>query len=107
MKYVLTDCLLFGSHCGMVYCGSDKYLADNTSQIQGDATQASMMSLSRWILNGSRDFVKNRLNQLILLGIKVTFSFHKITTKNTQIPTLYTNQSLYMTFTMIYYIRHE
>ncbi len=30
MKFVLTDYLLFGDHCGMVHCGSDKYLVDNT-----------------------------------------------------------------------------
>ncbi len=30
MKFVLTGCLLFGVHYGMVHCGSDKCLADNT-----------------------------------------------------------------------------
>ncbi len=39
--------------------------------------------------------------------IKVTFSVHKLIPRNTQMTTLYTNLSLYITFTMIYYIRQE
>ncbi len=39
--------------------------------------------------------------------IKATFSFYKLIPKNTQMTTLYTNWSLHMTFTMIYYIRQE
>ncbi len=31
MKFVLTGCLLFGGHCGMMHCGSDKCFVDNTS----------------------------------------------------------------------------
>ncbi len=29
IKFVLTDCLFFGGHCGMVHCGIDGCLADN------------------------------------------------------------------------------
>ncbi len=39
--------------------------------------------------------------------VKATFSFHKLITKNAQMTTLYTNWSLHITFTMIYYIRQE
>ncbi len=39
--------------------------------------------------------------------IKATFSFHKLIPKNAQMTTLYTNWPLYITFTMIYYIRQE
>ncbi len=35
--------------------------------------------------------------------LKATFTFHKLNPKSTQIATLYTNWSLYITFTMIYY----
>ncbi len=42
-----------------------------------------------------------------LFKFKTTFSFHKIIPKNAQMTTLYTNYSLYITFTMIYYIRQE
>ncbi len=38
---------------------------------------------------------------------KASFSVHKLIPKNTQMTTLYTNLSLYITFTMIYYIRQE
>ncbi len=38
---------------------------------------------------------------------KATFSVHKLIPKNAQMTTLYTNWSLYITFTMIYYIRQE
>ncbi len=38
---------------------------------------------------------------------KANFSFHKITSKITQMTTLYINLLLYITFTMIYYIRQE
>ncbi len=38
---------------------------------------------------------------------KATFSIHKLIPKNAQMTTLYTNCSLYITFTMIYYIRQE
>ncbi len=34
---------------------------------------------------------------------KATFSFHKIATKNIQMPTLYTNLSLYMTYNDLLY----
>ncbi len=37
-------------------------------------------------------------------NIKATFSFHKLIPENAQMTTLYTNWSLYITFTMIYYI---
>ncbi len=39
--------------------------------------------------------------------VKDTFSVHKLIPINTQMTTLYTNWSLYITFTMIYYIRQE
>ncbi len=39
--------------------------------------------------------------------IKATFSFHKLIPKNAQMTTVYTNWLLYITFTMIYYIRQE
>ncbi len=42
-----------------------------------------------------------------LRRIKATFSFHKLIPKNAQMTTLYTNVSVYITFTMIYYIRQE
>ncbi len=38
---------------------------------------------------------------------KVTFFVHKLIPKNTQMTTLYIDWSLYITFTMIYYIRQE
>ncbi len=38
---------------------------------------------------------------------EVKFSFHKLIPKNTQMTILYTNLSLYITFTIIYYIRQE
>ncbi len=38
---------------------------------------------------------------------KATFSFHKLIPKNAQMTAVYTNWSLYITFTMIYYIRQE
>ncbi len=38
---------------------------------------------------------------------KATFSFHKLIPKNAQMTTLHTNWSLYITFTMIYYIRQQ
>ncbi len=38
---------------------------------------------------------------------KATFSVHKLIPKHTQMIILYTNWSLYITFTMIYYIRQE
>ncbi len=38
---------------------------------------------------------------------KATFSVHKPILQNGQMTTLYTNWSLYITFTMIYYIRQE
>ncbi len=41
------------------------------------------------------------------LTFKASFSFHKPIPQNTQMTTLYTNLSLYITFTMIYYIRQE
>ncbi len=44
---------------------------------------------------------------LWLQTVKAAFSFHKVIPKNTQMTTLYTNLSLYITFTMIYYIRQE
>ncbi len=40
-------------------------------------------------------------------SVKATFSVHKLIPQNAQMTTLYTNWSLYITFTMIYYIRHE
>ncbi len=39
--------------------------------------------------------------------LKASFSFHNITPKNTQMTNLCTNLSLYITVTMIYYIRQE
>ncbi len=36
---------------------------------------------------------------------KASFSVHKLIPKNTLMTTLYTNWSLYIAFTMIYYIR--
>ncbi len=38
---------------------------------------------------------------------KASFSVHKLIPQNTQMTTLFTNLSLYITFTMIYYIRQE
>ncbi len=39
------------------------------------------------------------------IQVKATFSVHKLIKKNTHMTTLYTNW--YITFTKIYYIRHE
>ncbi len=39
--------------------------------------------------------------------LKATFSVHKLIPKNAQMTTLFTNWPLYITFTMIYYIRQE
>ncbi len=47
------------------------------------------------------------LQDIIFDFLKATFSFHKLILKNGQMTTLYTNWSLYITFTMIYYIRQE
>ncbi len=44
---------------------------------------------------------------ITLATIKATFSFRKLIPKNAQMTTLYINRSLYITFTMIYYIRQE
>ncbi len=41
------------------------------------------------------------------LYIKASFSLHKLFSKKTQMTTLYKNLPLYITFTMIYYIRQE
>ncbi len=41
------------------------------------------------------------------LDIKATFSVHKLIPKNAQMTTFYTNLSLYITFTIIYYIRQQ
>ncbi len=38
---------------------------------------------------------------------KATFPVYKLIAKNAQMTTLYTIWSLYITFTMIYYIRQE
>ncbi len=40
----------------------------------------------------------------LLSYIKATFSVYKLIPKNAQMTNLYTNWSLYITFTMIYYI---
>ncbi len=45
--------------------------------------------------------------EISLLTFKATFSVQKPIPKNAQMITLYTNWSLYITFTMIYYIRQE
>ncbi len=39
--------------------------------------------------------------------LKASFSVHNLIPKNAQMTTLYTNLSLYITFTMIYYVRQE
>ncbi len=39
--------------------------------------------------------------------LKASFSVHKLIPKNAQMTTFYTNLSLYITFTMIYYIKQE
>ncbi len=39
--------------------------------------------------------------------LKATFYVHKLIPTNAQMTTEYTNWSLYITFTMIYYIRQE
>ncbi len=41
------------------------------------------------------------------MSVKATFSLHKLIAKDDQMTTLYTNWSLYITFTMIYYIKEE
>ncbi len=48
-------------------------------------------------------YIETLFNQI--KNIKATFSVHKLIPKNTQMTTLYTICSLYITFTMIYYIR--
>ncbi len=45
------------------------------------------------------------IESCIVLILKATFSVHKLIPQNAQMTTLYTNWSLYITFTMIYYIR--
>ncbi len=40
-------------------------------------------------------------------GLITWYSVHKLIQKNAQMTTLYTNSSLYITFTMIYYISEE
>ncbi len=42
-----------------------------------------------------------------IFKFKTTFSFHKLIPKNAQMAILYTNWSLYITFTVIYYIRQD
>ncbi len=42
-----------------------------------------------------------------MFQIKATFSVYKLIRTNAQMTTLYTNWSLYITFTMIYYIRQD
>ncbi len=53
------------------------------------------------------DYNLKFLSYYKLNNIKATFSVHKLIPKNAQIITLYTNWSLYITFTMIYYIWKE
>ncbi len=43
----------------------------------------------------------------LFIYVKATFSVHKLIPQKAQMTTLYTNWSLYITFTMIYYIRQE
>ncbi len=42
-----------------------------------------------------------------VLLIKDSFSFHKLIPKNIQMTTLYTNLLLYITFTVIIYVRQD
>ncbi len=49
----------------------------------------------------------NMLRTIPILNIKASFSVHKLILTNAQMTTLYTNWSLYITFTMIYYISQE
>ncbi len=53
------------------------------------------------------EFVKHKMITLIDAVFKAFFSFHKIIPKNIQMTTLYTNLSLYITFTFINYIRQD
>ncbi len=43
----------------------------------------------------------------LTIVIKATFSVHKLIPTNAQMTTLYTNWSLFITFTTIYYIRQK
>ncbi len=58
------------------------------------------------------DFAFSNLIAMVLfsyypLYFKANFSVHKLIAQNDQMTTLYTNRLLYITFTMLIYIRHE
>ena len=67
--------------------------------------------LSYLYRTGAPILITNKLKKLTSwhneAAVKATFSVHKLIPKNAQMTTLYTNWSLYITFTMIYYIRQE
>ncbi len=64
--------------------------------------------LPLFFINLHRTYSHSQLKyRLSVLVIKASFSFHKRIPKNTHMTTLYTNLSLYITFTMINYIRQE
>ncbi len=73
---------------------------------------------TRWSIDGRVDTSSEYFNTpymcvscskwwVVIIWFKATFSAHKLVLKNAQTTTLYTNWSLYITFTMIYYIRQE
>ncbi len=51
--------------------------------------------------------VISSIEERMVNEVKAPLSFHKPIPQNIQMTTLYTNWSLYITFTMIYYIRQE
>ncbi len=57
------------------------------------STQSALVWHIQWSWEGQRWLYRS--------VIKATFSFHKLIPKNTQMTTLYTNRSLYITFSLI------
>ncbi len=73
MTFLSTGFLLFGDHCGMVHCGCDECVADNTPlwRHRGiyDITHASMTSLSKWLYSNSWYCLINRQGELKCLEL--------------------------------------
>ncbi len=66
-----------------------------------------VLCITYWFLSWRKWMITNRKPSGASGWFKASFSFYKLIPKNTQMTTLYTNLSLYITFTMIYYIRQE
>ncbi len=61
------------------------------SQIQEDAVRYFKVHMYSQIQKDAMRYIKIVIKEDVMRYIKATFSFHKITSQNTQMPTLYTN----------------